>query len=82
MGAGFDYGDSSRTDWKASIKWNFLRSEGNSDVYQVEWEFKPQGGSPTRKVEELSFDGAIPAKLVVNEQWVISIEPEQPPAEA
>jgi hypothetical protein len=82
MAAGFDYGDSSKTDWKGSIQWSFLRSEGNSDVYQIKWEFKPQGGSPTRKVEELSFDGVIPAKLVVNEQWVISIEPDQPPTEA
>jgi hypothetical protein len=82
MGGGFDYGDSSKTDWKASIKWSFLRSEGNSDVYQVEWEFKPQGGPTTHKVEELSFDGVIPAKLVVNEHWVISIEPDASPTEA
>ena len=82
MIAGFDYGDSSKTDWKGSIKWSFLRHEGNSDVYQVEWGYKPEGGSPTRKVEDLSFDGVIPAKLVVNEQWVISIEPDRPPVKA
>lgn len=82
MSAGFDYGDSSKTDWKGSIKWSFLRREGNCDVYKVEWEHKPKGGSATRKVEDLSFDGVIPAKLVVNEQWVISIEPEQPPVKA
>ena len=82
MSAGFDYGDSSKTDWKGSIKWSFLRREGNSDVYKVEWEHKPKGGSATRKVEGLSFDGVIPAKLVVNEQWVISIEPDLPPVKA
>ena len=82
MSAGFDYGDSSKTDWKGSIKWSFLRREGNSDVYKVEWEHKPKGGSATRKVEGLSFDGVIPAKLVVNEQWLISIEPHQPPVKA
>lgn len=78
MVTGFDYGDSSRTDWTATIKWGFLRCEGNSDVYQVKWEYKPKGGSPIRKAEELSFNGASPAKLVVNEQLVISIEPSQP----
>lgn len=78
MNAGFDYGDSSKTDWKGSIKWRYLRKESNSDVYKVEWEYKPKGGSPTHKVDELSFDGVSPATLVVNEQWVISIEPDQP----
>ena len=65
-----------------SIKWRYLRKESNSDVYKVEWEYKPKGGSPTHKVDELSFDGVSPAKLVVNEQWVISIEPDQPPVKA
>lgn len=82
MNAGFDYGDSSKTDWKGSIKWRYLRKESNSDVYKVEWAYKPKGGSPTHKVDELSFDGVSPAKLVVNEQWVISIEPDQPPVKA
>ena len=82
MNAGFDYGDSSKTDWKGSIKWRYLRKDSNSDVYKVEWEYNPKGGSPTHKVDELSFDGVSPAKLVVNEQWVISIEPDQPPVKA
>ncbi len=81
MTSGFDYGDPAKTDWKASINWRFLMREGESDVYQIEWNYKPKVGAPTHKVEELSFDGVMPAKLVVNEQWVISIEPEEPPAE-
>ncbi len=81
MVTGFDYGDATKTDWKGSIKWRLLRREGQSYLYQVEWNYKPNGGAPTGKTEELSFDGVTPAKLIVNEQWVISIEPNQPPAE-
>lgn len=81
MAAGFEYADALKADWKANIKWSFLRSEGNSDVYQIEWDFKPEGRTRTHKAEELSFDGRNPAKLVVNEQWVISIDPDSPPDE-
>jgi len=81
MVTGFDYGDAAKTDWKGGIKWRLLRREGRSDIYEVEWNYKPRNGEPTSKTEELSFDGVTPAKLVVNEQWVISIEPGQTPAE-
>ena len=74
MNTGFNYGDSEKTDWKGSIKWRLLRKEGKSDVYEIEWNFKPSNGTSTSKVEELAFDGVQPAKLVVNQQWVISIE--------
>jgi hypothetical protein len=77
MVTGFDYGDSSKMDWKGSIRWQFLRRDDKADVFQVEWDYEPKAGTSTRKVEELSFDGVTPAKLVVNEQWVISIEPSQ-----
>jgi hypothetical protein len=78
MITGFDYSDSAKTDWKGSIKWRFLRSNGKSDVYEIEWSFKPKAGATVRKTEEILFDGVMPAKLIVNEQWVISIEPVQP----
>lgn len=74
MNTGFNYGDSENTDWKGSIKWRLLRKEGISDVYEIEWNFKPSNGTSTSKVEELAFDGVQPAKLIVNQQWVISIE--------
>lgn len=79
--SGFSYGDPSKTSWKGSIKWQLLRREGTSDVYRVEWRFEPKGGTPAHKVEELYFDGVISAKLVVNPHWVISIEPDLPPAD-
>jgi hypothetical protein len=77
MVTGFDYGDAAKVDWKGSLKWRLLRREGKSDIYEVEWNYKPKVGEPTSKTEELAFDGVTPAKLVVNEQWVISIEPSQ-----
>lgn len=77
MVTGFDYGDAAKVDWKGSVKWRLLRREGQSDLYQVEWSYKPKDAEPTGKTEELSFDGVMPAKLVVNEQWVISIEPDK-----
>jgi hypothetical protein len=78
MRTGFDYTDTSKTDWTADIKWSFLRREESADVYRVEWDFKATGGSSSSNVTELSFDGAAPAKLTVNEHLVISIEPEKP----
>jgi hypothetical protein len=78
MVTGFDYGNPAKPDWKGSIKWQLLRREGKSDVYQIEWNFEPMKGTSTSKTEELSFDGVTPSKLVVNTQWVISIEPVQP----
>ena len=78
MDTGFDYGDTSIENWRASVKWSFLRREGNKDVYTVEWNFKPHGGSSTQQVAELSFDGVTSAVLTVNEQLVISIEPDEP----
>lgn len=78
MLTGFDYTDTSKTDWTAEIKWSFLRREDRFDVYRVEWEFKATSGSSSPNVAELSFDGVAPAKLTVNEHLVISIEPEEP----
>jgi beta-lactamase regulating signal transducer with metallopeptidase domain len=78
MGVGFKYGDPSKTSWKGNLSWSLLRNEGNADVYAFELEFIPEGGAPVRQVGKLSFDGESPALVVVNDQWAISIEPEQP----
>ena len=82
MRTGFDYADTSRANWTADIKWSFLRREDGTDVYRIECEFKTKGGSSSRSVRELSFDGVAPSKLTVNEQLVISIEPEDSSDEA
>ena len=78
MRAGFDYTDTSKSDWTADVKWSFLRREDSADVYRVEWTFKATSGSSSPNVAELSFDGVAPAKVTVNEHLVISIEPEEP----
>lgn len=72
MGTGFDYTDESKTDRKADIKWSFLRRDGGSDVYHIEW---VQIGSSVPQSAELSFDGTSPAKLRLTDQLFISIEP-------
>ncbi len=82
MRTGFEYTDTSKTDWTAEIKWSFLRREDGADVYRLEWEFKTNSGSSSPKVAELPFDGSTPAKLTVNERLVISIEPEDSADEA
>jgi hypothetical protein len=82
MHTGFEYTDTSKTNWTADINWSFLRRESGADVYRVEWEFKTNSGSSSAKVAELSFDGVTPAKLAINEQLIISIEPEDSSDEA
>ena len=76
MVSGFNYGDTTKADWKAKIKWSFLRAEDNADVYRVEIAFNSPNGISSSKVAMLFFDGVTPAKLTVNEQLSISIEPE------
>jgi hypothetical protein len=76
MHTGFEYTDTTKTDWTADIKWSFLRRQENADVYSVEWEFRTKSGSSSSDAAELSFDGVVPAKLTLNEKMVISIEPE------
>ena len=82
MSTGFDYTDTSQTDWSADIRWSFLREEGDADVYRIKCEFTPKGGASSRTVDELIFDGSRPAKLPVNEQLIISIEPQNSAEEA
>lgn len=76
MGTGFDYTDESKTDWTAGIKWTFLRREGRSDVYNIEWGFAGGNASPALNDAEISFDGLSPAKLTVSDNLIISIEPD------
>ena len=72
MQTGFQYKDKSKTDWKADIKWSFLRSDGGSDVYRIQWILN---GSSVAQSAELSFDGKTPAKLRLTDQLFVSIEP-------
>ncbi len=76
IGPGFNYGDTTKADWKAQIKWSFLRTEDDADVYRVEVTFNSSGGISSSKNGMLRFDGVTPAKLTVNKQLIISIEPE------
>lgn len=80
MRTGFDYTDDSKRDWKADIKWSFVRREGAADVYRVEWKFTE--GPSVSNGGELSFDGVSPAKLPVTDQLIISIEPDASSDEA
>ena len=82
MRTGFDYTDDSERDWRADIKWSFLRREGGADVYRVEWEFIERNGSSVPNDAELSFDAVSPAKLPVSDQLIISIEPDASSDEA
>lgn len=77
MVVGFSYGDPSRRSWKGKVKWALLRQEGDADVYRVESEFSPENGASVRESQSLSFDGESAAVIVVNDQWAISIEPDQ-----
>lgn len=72
MRTGFDYTDESKTDWTADIKWSFLRRDGGSDVYRIEW---ARNGASVSQSAQLSFDGKSPAKLRLTDQLFISIEP-------
>src|SRR5512139_1714582 len=75
MTSGFDYGNSSRPDWNSEINWSFLRQDGESDVYRVEWIFSPKSGTSGTKVTEVNFDGTKSLMVFSNEWQVISIEP-------
>jgi hypothetical protein len=75
MRTGFHYTDDSKADWTVDIKWSFLRCDGGSDVYRIEWVFVERNESSDPRRAELSFDGESPVKLSVTDQLIISIEP-------
>lgn len=77
MRSGFDYGDPNKPDWTSDTKWEFLRSEGATDVYRVEWTFRPMNGADRTRTREVSFDGMTSTHVFSNEWQVISIEPPQ-----
>lgn len=73
--SGFDYGDPSKPDWTSDIKWCFLRQDGGTDVYRVEWTFRPTNGTTGTKTKEVPFDGTNPVRVFENQWQVVSIEP-------
>ena len=78
MMSGFDYGDSTKPDWSSEVKWSFLRQEGGSDVYRVEWTFRPTTGTGGTQTREVSFDGKHSVRVCGNQWQTISIEPTPP----
>lgn len=82
MTSGFDYGDSTKPDWTSDIKWCFLRQDGESDVYRVEWTFRPKNGTGGAQTMEVSFDGKQIARVCGNQWQTISIEPESAEADS
>lgn len=75
MASGFDYGNPAKHDWTSDIKWAFLRQDGGTDVYRIEWTFRPTNGTTGTKTKEVSFDGTNSVKVFENQWQVISIEP-------
>ncbi len=75
MIGGFNYRDPAKPDWTSDIRWYFLRQDGGSDVYRVEWTFRPKSGAGGTQTAEVSFDGKHAVKVFGNQWEVISIEP-------
>jgi hypothetical protein len=75
MTSGFEYGDSSKTDWTSEIKWRFIGRDGASDVYRLDWTFRPKGGTDVSDTKEVAFDGQKSVKVFSNQWQVVSIEP-------
>jgi len=73
--SGFEYGDSSKPDWTSDIKWCFLRRDGASDVYRLDWTFRPKSGTGVSDTQEVFFDGEESVRIFGNEWQVVSIEP-------
>ena len=78
MTSGFDYGDSAKLDWSSDIKWCFLRQDGGSDVYRVEWAFRPKNGTGVTQTMDGLYDGGHSARVSGNQWQTISIEPARP----
>jgi hypothetical protein len=75
MSSGFEYGGASKPDWTSDIKWRFVGRDGDSDVYRLDWTFRPKGGTGVSDTKEVSFDGAESVKVFGNQWQVISLEP-------
>ena len=75
MTSGFNYGDQAKADWTSDIKWQFVRQEGEADVYEFKWTFRPQNSAGGTQVVEVPFDGMKSAMAFSNHWQVVSIEP-------
>ena len=75
MTCGFEYGDSSKPAWTSDIKWCFLRRNGGSDVYRLDWTFRPKSGKGVSDTKEVSFGGKESVRVFGNQWQVVSIEP-------
>ena len=72
---GFQYGDASKSDWTSEIKWRFVGRDGDSDVYRLDWTFRPKVGAGVSDTKEVSFDGEESVRVFGNQWQVVSIEP-------
>ena len=77
MACGFNYRNSPVSDWEASVRWTLLPSYNNTDAYELSWKFVSVNGRTTFGNSKLSFDGKVPAKLLINDQLTVSIEPQE-----
>ncbi len=75
MRSGFEYGDTPKADWTSEITWRFVGRDGDSDVYRLDWTFRPENGTSVSDTKEVSFDGAESVKVFGNQWQVVSIEP-------
>jgi hypothetical protein len=78
MTSGFDYGDPAKPDWDSDIRWCFVRQDGESDLYRVEWNFRPKTGTGRTQTTEVPFDGKHSARVSENQWQTVSIEPPPP----
>jgi len=75
LACGFAYGDASKSDWTAEVKWRFVGQDGGSDVYRFDWTFRPKSGAAVADTKEVAFDGSEAVKVFSNQWQVVSIEP-------
>jgi len=76
LSCGFEYGDASKQGWTSQIKWRFLRQDGDSDVYRIDWTFRMKDGASVSNSKEVSFDGKESVQAFANHWQVVSIEPQ------
>ncbi len=77
MSSGFEYGDAPKPEWTSEITWRFLGHDGDSDVYRLDWTFRPKGGAGVSDTKEVSFDGAESVRVFANPWQIVSIEPKE-----
>jgi hypothetical protein len=75
MTSGFNYGNQAKPDWTSDITWQFARQQGQADVYEAKWTFRPKIGAGATQVVEVPFDGMKSAMVFSNQWQIVSIEP-------